>query len=62
MASAELDHSLIQAGQALHAQLRLLADTMLAPLPRKAVCQPVCSNSYASTRAGAKSVLGRRWA
>lgn len=37
MASAELDHSLIQAGQALHAQLRLLADTMLASLPQGSV-------------------------
>ncbi len=37
MASAELNHSLIQAGQALHAQLRLLADTMLASLPQGSV-------------------------
>jgi len=37
MASSELTHSLIQAGKALHAHLRLLADEMLASLPQGSV-------------------------
>lgn len=37
MASSELGHSLIQAGQDLHAHLRRLADDMLASLPQGSV-------------------------
>jgi len=37
MATGELNHSLIQAGKALHAHLRVLADDMLASLPQGSV-------------------------
>ena len=37
IASAELGHSLIQAGKSLHGHLRLLADDMLASLPQDSV-------------------------
>ena len=37
MAAPELAHTLIQAGKALHAHLRLLADDMLASLPQNSV-------------------------
>lgn len=37
IASSELSHSLIQAGKALHAHLRVMADDMLASLPQGSV-------------------------
>ncbi|MBP8183799.1 MAG: AraC family transcriptional regulator [Rhodoferax sp.] len=37
IASSELGHSLIQAGKALHAHMRVLADDMLASLPQGSV-------------------------
>lgn len=56
MAGSEAGHGLIQAGDRLHAQLRLLADEMLASLPRGGVSSRVQQLIRAHPRWGKERV------